>query len=76
MVICPRCHSSEFVELATGYTHYMCMSEFCFAKTGTRCQFTREVDEKIKFPHNVIFGDRLYDEFFRKPYLRLPSKTG
>jgi len=75
-MICPKCKRADFVEFAQGDTHSICVKNpNTEEETGCGAQFVFTIDKKIKFPHNVIFGNRRQDEFFRKPLLQLPSKT-
>lgn len=72
--ICPKCMRSEFVELAVGYTHHICVIDpNTEEETGCGSQYTFEPDKKIMFPYNVIFANRNPEEIFRKPYLQLAS---
>jgi hypothetical protein len=68
-MICPRCGKDNTT--LVGNTHYVCNIETCVDEKGARTQFQFVEDEKIMFPHNVIYPDKGKQNFFRKPYLSL-----
>lgn len=70
-MICPRCQQDNTTPV--GETHYVCNHEWCVDLNGKRTQFQFIEDEKINFPHNVIYRDKAKINFFRKPYLNLSS---
>lgn len=68
-MICPRCNNDNTTPVGT--THYVCNIETCVDEEGNRTQFQFIPDEKIKFPHNVIYPNKSNQYFYRKPYLVL-----
>lgn len=70
-MICPRCNNDNTT--AVGNSHYVCNIETCIDDQGNRTQFQFVVDNKIKFPHNVIYPDKPSQSFYRKPYLNLTN---
>lgn len=66
---CPKCFSDDVTPI--GDSHYICNNPDCINENGDKIQFNVVYDEKIKFPYNQIFVNRLSNEFFRKPYLKL-----
>lgn len=68
---CPRCMQDNTTPV--GQTHYVCNNENCIDEDGKRTQFQFIEDEKINFPHNVIYRDKPKQSFYRKPYLKLSS---
>lgn len=71
-MLCPKCMRDQFV-VPIGETHYICInnSELSSEETGCGAQFQFIQDSKIQFPHNIIYGDKGNNEFFRKPYLQI-----
>lgn len=70
-MICPRCLGNDVTPIGT--THYVCNNPNCKQEDGSHVQFRMVQDDKVHFPYNQIFVNRGVHEFYRLPYLTLPS---
>ena len=63
---CPRCFKDNTT--LVNNDHYICNDPSCVDDNGNRTEFSKKIDDKIKFPYNQIFITRKKEEFYRKPY--------
>lgn len=68
---CPKCFGTDITPI--GSTHYVCNNPDCKLSDGSHVQFRVVQDDRIHFPYNQIFVNRSVTEFYRQPYLTLPS---
>ena len=54
---CPKCFSEDVSII--GESHYVCNNQACVNENGNRVQFRLVPDNKIMFPYNQIFVDRV-----------------
>ena len=69
---CPTCMQDCSVLVPGPTSHYVCQNPDC-SEHGNPVQFRVVTDTAIQFPYNQIYVNRKLEEFYQKPYMKLPD---